>query len=115
MIRDQTRKKSYVNIFNTIILDVSNGQYLSTSLTKFKHIFGEFSINIIYFGESTGILSENLIYLAEELKKKNALRKKGYSNVSHSLEFFGVCGKCSTKRPTPRKSTRSKTLRLTGA
>lgn len=76
MIRDQTRKKNYVNIFNTIIIDVSNGQYLSTSLSKFIHIFGEFSINIIYFGESTGILGDNLVYLAEELKKKNALRKK---------------------------------------
>ena len=76
MIRDQTRKKNYVAIFNTIIVDVSNGQYLSTSLSKFKHIFGEFSINIIYFGESTGILSDNLIYLAEELKKRSALRKK---------------------------------------
>lgn len=37
---------------------------------------------------------------------ENALRKKGYSNVSHSLEFFGVCQKCGPKRkesrPTPR-------------
>ena len=76
MIRDQTRQSGYVTVLDTVIQDVSNGQYLSTSLTKFRHIFGDFSINIISFGESTGILSDNLIYLAEELKKKNALRKK---------------------------------------
>ncbi len=76
MIRDQTREKGYVTILDTVIKDVSNGQYLSTSLAKFRNIFGDFSINIISFGESTGILSDNLIYLADELKKKNTLRKK---------------------------------------
>lgn len=76
MIKDQTRKKGQKAILETVIADVSNGQYLSTSLAKFKHIFGDFSINIISFGESTGILSDNLVYLAEELKKKNNLRKK---------------------------------------
>ena len=70
MIRDQTRQSGYVTVLDTVIQDVSNGQYLSTSLTKFRHIFGDFSINIISFGESTGILSDNLIYLAEELKEK---------------------------------------------
>lgn len=76
MIRDQTRHKGYVGILDTVIKDVSNGQYLSKSLSKFRHIFGDFSINIISFGESTGILSDNLVYLAEELKKKSTLRKK---------------------------------------
>ena len=76
MIREQTQSKSYAYILDTVIADVSNGQYLSTSLSRYRSIFGDFSINIIGFGESTGILSENLEYLAEELKKKNALRKK---------------------------------------
>lgn len=76
MIREQTRPKGFCAILDTVIEDVSNGQYLSKSLSKFRHIFGDFSINIISFGESTGILSDNLVYLAEELKKKNNLRKK---------------------------------------
>ena len=76
MIKDQTRRRGYVRILDTVIADVSSGQYLSTSLSKYKNMFGDFSINIISFGESTGILSENLEYLAEELKKKQALRKK---------------------------------------
>lgn len=76
MIKDQTRKRGHGSILDTVIHDVSNGQYLSTSLSKFRNMFGDFSINIISFGESAGILSSNLEYLAEELKKKEALRKK---------------------------------------
>ncbi|MFZ2621119.1 MAG: type II secretion system F family protein [Minisyncoccia bacterium] len=76
MIREQTRGKVYGRMLDTVIDDVSNGQYLSTSLSRYKNMFGEFSINIIGFGESTGILSDNLEYLADELKKRQTLRKK---------------------------------------
>ncbi len=55
---------------------MENGQSLSRSLGKFPHVFGDFAINIIKIGESSGILSENLDYLADELKKKQALRRK---------------------------------------
>jgi len=76
MIREQTLSKGYAKVMDSVIFDVSNGQYLSTSLSKFKNVFGEFAINIISVGESTGTLSENLEYLAEELRKKQALRRK---------------------------------------
>ncbi len=76
MIREQTRSKSQVKVLDVIIHNVSNGQSLSSALSKFKNMFSEFSINIISFGESTGILSENLEYLSEELKKRQALKKK---------------------------------------
>lgn len=76
MIREQTLGKGYAKVMDSVISDVSNGQYLSTSLGKFKNVFGEFAINIISVGESTGTLSENLEYLAEELKKKQALKRK---------------------------------------
>lgn len=76
MIREQTRKKGYALILDAVIDNVSNGQNLSTSLARFKNTFGDFAINIIGFGEQGGILSENLEYVAEELNKKQALRKK---------------------------------------
>lgn len=76
MIREQTRKRGHGKIFDLIIADVSNGQALSTSMSKFRNMFGEFAINIIGFGETSGILPENLEYLAEELRKRQALRKK---------------------------------------
>jgi type II secretory pathway component PulF len=76
IIKEQTKKNHHLCIINTIISDISNGQELSRSLQKFNKIFGDFSINIIAFGESTGMLSDNLDYLANELKKKDMLRKK---------------------------------------
>ena len=76
IIREQTISKRYAKVLDNVIGDVSNGQSLSMSLGKFSHIFGDFSINIINVGETTGVLSENLEYLAEEMKKKSMLRKK---------------------------------------
>lgn len=76
LLNKQTKKKAHTKILDTIIGDISKGQELSTSLQKFNKIFGDFSINIIAFGESTGMLSDNLEYLAQELKKKDTLAKK---------------------------------------
>jgi type IV pilus assembly protein PilC len=76
MLKRQTRSSSHGKIFDAVISDVSNGQFLSTSLSKFEHIFGNLAVNIIRVGETSGILSENLAYLANELKKKQALKRK---------------------------------------
>ncbi len=76
MIREQTRSRTFEAILDVVIKDVANGQHLSKSLGRFPDMFGEFAINLIKVGESSGTLSENLDYLAEELKKKQALRRK---------------------------------------
>jgi type IV pilus assembly protein PilC len=76
MIRNQTRSKRKQKIFDSVIANVSAGQFLSTSLDAYRRLFGEFSINIIRVGEHAGALSENLMYLADELAKKQALRRK---------------------------------------
>ncbi|OGI62821.1 hypothetical protein A2643_03895 [Candidatus Nomurabacteria bacterium RIFCSPHIGHO2_01_FULL_39_220] len=76
MIREQTMKGAYASILDTVIDNVSNGQNLSTSLARFKNAFGDFAINIIGFGEESGMLSENLEYISDELAKKQALRQK---------------------------------------
>lgn len=76
MISEQTTSKNQKHVLQTVIQDISSGQSLSKSLSKHKKLFSDFSINIISFGEKTGILSENLEYLADELRKKQALRKK---------------------------------------
>ncbi len=76
LIRKQTRSRAKVKVYDAVIKDVANGQYLSTSLGKFKRLFGEFAVNIIRVGENSGILSQNLAYLADELTKKHALQRK---------------------------------------
>ncbi len=96
MIKDQTRNGAFKNTLNNIIEDVSNGQKLSSSLSKYPKMFSEFSINIISFGESSGILSENLDYLADELRKKQLLRKKVIGAMIYpfvvTVATFGITG-----------------------
>lgn len=76
MLSEQTTSRRFKKILASVIRDVSNGSSLSKSLGKFPKIFGEFGINIIKVGESSGSLSLNLDYLADELKKRQALRGK---------------------------------------
>ncbi|MGB3922126.1 MAG: type II secretion system F family protein [Minisyncoccia bacterium] len=76
MIKEQTVSRSYRRVLEQIIADVTSGRSLSDSLKRFKNAFGDFAISIISVGEETGALSDNLSYLAEELKKRQLLRRK---------------------------------------
>ncbi len=76
LIRAQTKSKRRGALYEGIIEDVNNGLFLSSSLARQKGAFGEFAVNLIRVGEESGILSQNLAYLADELEKKEALRKK---------------------------------------
>jgi type II secretory pathway component PulF len=72
---EQTKHTYKKHIITSVMNDVASGQFLSHSLAKW-HIVSEYTINIIYFGESNGSLGDNLEYAALELQKKDALRKK---------------------------------------
>ena len=96
VIKDQAKPKREVKIFEKIIADVSNGQTLSSALSKFKNVFGNFAINVIKAGENSGTLIDNLNYLADELKKKEMLRKKIFGAMLYpiivTVATFGVTG-----------------------
>src|SRR4051812_25452153 len=47
MLKRQTKSKALAHILEHVTRDVENGQYLATSLGKFRKIFGEFAVNII--------------------------------------------------------------------
>ncbi|MEI7719593.1 MAG: type II secretion system F family protein [bacterium] len=76
MLRTQGRSPAFARIITLVIDDVSEGKQLSKSLSRFPDMFGTFAINLIKVGESSGILSQNLDYLADELKKRQVLRRK---------------------------------------
>lgn len=76
IVRNQTKSKRKQKLFDTVAADVAAGAYLSKSLARYEPQFGSFTINMIKVGESAGVLSENLTYLAEELGKKQALERK---------------------------------------
>lgn len=76
ILKKQSRSPGKSQILEQVIEDVSNGQFLSSSLAKFEQVFDQFAINLIKIGEESGTLNENLIYLADEMKKKQALQRK---------------------------------------
>ena len=76
MLRDETRSRTMSKIMKQVIFDVENGQYLATTLGKFKRIFGDLTINIIAVGEISGTLSDNLEHLVTTLKKQHDLKRK---------------------------------------
>lgn len=76
ILRSQTRSKAKIKILDVVVADVSSGQFLYTSFSKHRTLFGDFAINLIRVGEYSGTLSANLSYLADELKKKQVLKSK---------------------------------------
>lgn len=96
LIRAQTKSKAKGLVYDAVISDVSSGQYLSSSLGKFKRLFGEFAVNLIRVGENSGILSQNLAYLADELQKKSELQRKVLGTLIYpvfiTIATFGVTG-----------------------
>lgn len=95
MLEKSATSKSKKKMFGAIANDVAQGQYLSKSLGKYKKTFGEFAINIIYVGETTGTLAENLRYLASEVDKKRRLRAKVVGALVYPLVIMvasiGIC------------------------
>lgn len=85
ILKDQSESRAKSKLLEKVTADVSGGQFLSTSLAKFKNIFDPFAINIIRIGEESGTLDQNLDYLAEELKKKQILRRKVTSALVYPL------------------------------
>lgn len=76
IIRSQTKSKTLNEILDNLVEEVDKGQSLADGLEAHKHVFGDFFINIVRVGETSGTLSQNLIYLSEELKKAKELRSK---------------------------------------
>lgn len=76
LIQQQTPSKTLASVIDQLMRDVNNGQFLAESLEKYNHLFGEFFINIVRVGETSGSLSDNLFYLAQELKKQKEINQK---------------------------------------
>ena len=73
-VKDNSPSAAY--IFGRLLEDVSRGVTLSDAMSALVTVFGAFSINMVKVGEASGTLHHNLSYLSEELKKKDALKKK---------------------------------------
>ena len=85
IIRAQSHSPRKIALYNGIIDDIANGQYLSTSLSKHHKLFDDFSVHLIRLGETSGTLNQSLEYLVTELEKKSALKRKVVSALIYPL------------------------------
>jgi type II secretory pathway component PulF len=76
VLRRQAGSNTLIRIIDDLMEDVNNGRFLADGLQRYEKIFGSFYINIIRVGESSGTLSQNLLYLADELKKAKLIKNK---------------------------------------
>ncbi|MCF7820368.1 MAG: type II secretion system F family protein [Candidatus Pacebacteria bacterium] len=73
---DQTKNISLQKLISEIAYEVDSGALLSDAMAKRKSVFGEFYINIIRSGETSGKLDEVLNYLADEIEKSYEMTAK---------------------------------------
>lgn len=76
VLREQSASRRHTRMYGHILKDIESGKSLSQAFGKFPRVFGAFSLSVIAVGEQTGALSQNLSYLADELKKKQILKRK---------------------------------------
>lgn len=76
VLQDQAISRRHTRMYKQILSDVESGKTLSKAFGRFPGVFSEFSLSIVRVGEQSGALSQNLSYLADELKKKQVLKRK---------------------------------------
>jgi len=86
LIQKQTPSKNMAKVIDQVVKDVNNGKSLSDSLRKFDYVFGDFFINLVKVGETSGNLSEVLDHLSKELKKQ----KEVVTRVRSSMIYPAV-------------------------
>ena len=96
IIQSQTESKVLRKVLDSLILDVNNGKFLADGLARYQYLFGDFFVNIVRVGESSGTLAKNLLYLADELNRSKGLESKVRSAMVYPLVIlcatFAIAG-----------------------
>lgn len=76
MLEAQAKTRTHGELLKRVVSATASGQSLSKSFAAFPRFFGNFAVQIVRVGESSGTLSGSLLHLAEELSKRERLRAK---------------------------------------
>ncbi len=75
-LSEQTKSGYFKKVLRSVTSSVENGQNLAKALEKYNKVFGEFYVSMVEIGEKSGKLEENMNFLAKQMAKDYALRKK---------------------------------------
>lgn len=76
MLKEQAQSRAMKQILSDVSQKISQGGFLADALEPYKPIFGNLFISVIRVGETAGVLSENLAFLADEMHKQQELKRK---------------------------------------
>ena len=85
-----TSKGRLQKILKEVAQSVQSGKTLSTALGGYEDVFSELFINVIYAGESSGTLVENLEHLAVQIEKEKDLRSKILGAMIYPIIVFSA-------------------------
>jgi type II secretory pathway component PulF len=95
-LRDQTKSARLQIVLSKVLASVENGKGLAESLKDFNKDFDQFYVSLVEIGETAGTLEESLDFLAEQLKKDYALRKKIQGALMYPALVFIAMGVMGT-------------------
>ena len=75
-------------IISRLVAALNSGKFLSEGLSRYRSVFGDFFISIVQVGEKSGKLSENLLHLSLELRKKKELQSKIVGALVYPIIIF---------------------------
>jgi len=76
ILKKQTSKQLFAKIIEGLITEISTGGTLSSGLEKYPKVFSPLFIAMVYAGEESGNISDNLMEISNQLDKTYRLRKK---------------------------------------
>lgn len=76
LVKEQNSSRAMRAIVADLIQGINRGRLLAESLEKHRKVFGDFFIGVVRMGERSGNLSQNLLYLSDELMKRKDLNGK---------------------------------------
>ncbi|MFH1012590.1 MAG: type II secretion system F family protein [Candidatus Peregrinibacteria bacterium] len=88
MLYDDTSKHSFKKVIGEILENIRSGKSFHEGLEKYPKHFSAIYINLIKTGEMAGTLEQNLLHLAEELRKAEELRQKIKSAMMYPMLIF---------------------------
>ncbi len=88
IVEKQTQSGALKRAIGDIISSVEGGQFLAQGMEKHRNVFSDFFISIVHVGEQSGTLFQNLLYLADEMKKAKELKNKIRSAMIYPIVIF---------------------------
>lgn len=96
VLKRQATSRAFIQLLDDLIADIKNGHFLAAAMERHREVFGDFMINLVRVGESSGTLSENFKYLSTELAKKGELNRKIRGAMAYPVIIlfatFGIVG-----------------------